>query len=78
MQELETALHVAASGGQLDVVRALIQGGCDVNAASGRVSLFMLRGLVISPPAFHHRKAVQRPVMNGFTGRSLSTENTAL
>ena len=40
-----------------------------------------VRDLVISPPAFHHRKAARQPVLNGFTGRSLSTEaaeNTAL
>ena len=34
----------------------------------------IVRGLVISPPAFRHRKAARWPVMNGFTGRSLSTE----
>ena len=42
VQARETALHQAAKGDHLDVVRALIQAGCDMNAASGLVSLFML------------------------------------
>ena len=43
VQARETLLHVAAREGHLDMVQALIQAGCDVNAATrGRVSLFML------------------------------------
>ena len=42
VQARETALHVAADGGHRDVVSVLIQAGCDVNAAGGWVSLFML------------------------------------
>ena len=42
VQARETALHEAARGGHLHVVQALIQAGCDVNAAGGEVSLFML------------------------------------
>ena len=42
VQRGNTALHLAADGGHLDVVSALIQAGCDVNAAAGEVSLFML------------------------------------
>ena len=38
----DTALLLAARGGHLDMVQALIQGGCDVNAGGGEVSLFML------------------------------------
>ena len=41
VQDADTALHEAARGGHLDVVRALIQAGCDVNAVN-KVSLFML------------------------------------
>ena len=42
MQYHNTALHLAADGGHLDMVRVLIEAGCDVNAAGEWVSLFML------------------------------------
>ena len=41
VQNDSTALHQATAGGHLDVVRALIQGGCDLNAVVN-VSLFMI------------------------------------
>ena len=41
MQSGDTSLHLAADGGHLDVVKALIDVGCDVNAVD-EVSLFML------------------------------------
>ena len=42
LQHGYTALHLAASGGHLDIVQALIQASCDVNAEDDVVSLFML------------------------------------
>ena len=42
VQARETALHQAARGGHPHVAKALIQAGCDMNAAGGLVSLFML------------------------------------
>ena len=41
VQERKTALHLAARGGHLHVVQALIEAGCDLNAVDV-VSLFML------------------------------------
>ena len=57
MQELETPLHVAASRGQLDMVRALIQAGCDVNAGDV-VSLFMLAHDILMHMTYSYSRSV--------------------
>ena len=57
MQELATPLHVAASGGHLHVVRALIQAGCDVNAVDD-VSLFMLAHDILMHMTYSHSRSV--------------------
>ena len=57
VQELETALHLAARGGHLDVVQALLQAGCDVNAV-GRVSLFMLAHDILMHMTYSYSRSV--------------------
>ena len=58
VQALETVLHLAARDGHLDIVQALIQGGCDVNAASGRVSLFMLTHDILMHMTYSYSRSV--------------------
>ena len=48
---------MAALGGQLHLVKELIQGGCDVNAV-GRVSLFMLAHDILMHMTYRHSRSV--------------------
>ena len=59
VQDRYTALHVAARGGHLDIVQALIQAGCDVNAATrGLVSLFMLAHAILMHMTYSYSRSV--------------------
>ena len=58
VQERETALHRAARGGHLDVVKALIQVGCDVNAAGGWVSIFLLTHDILMHMTYSYSRSV--------------------
>ena len=52
-----TALHLAARGGHLDVVQALLQAGCDVNAVD-EVSLFMLAHAILMHMTYRYSRSV--------------------
>ena len=57
VQARDTALHLAARRGHLDMVQALIQAGCDVNAVDD-VSLFMLAHDILMHMTYRHSRSV--------------------
>ena len=58
MQRGETALHLAATGGHLDMVQVLIQAGCNVNAVDDVVSLFMLTHNILMHTTYSYSRSV--------------------
>ena len=54
----DIALHEAARGGHLDIVQALLQAGCDVNAVDGWVSLFMLAHAILMHMTHSYSRSV--------------------
>ena len=58
MQDRYTALHLAASGGHLHVVQALLQADCDVDAVDGMVSLFMLAHDILMHMTYSYSRSV--------------------
>ena len=57
VQSGDTSLHLASDGGHLDVVKALIEARCNVNAVD-EVSLFMLTHDLLMHMTYSYNRSV--------------------